>query len=515
METLPLMLPGPRGWSMRHGHRHHLEECSGRSSFGKSVARRPRDDKEETVECLYDSSSKARNTNKRKRDRPRLAYRNLEFNWHVEGLGASDEAIEESQWWEEEHEVQASLRLPSFAVAPSSSAEEAAFLQMALRESEEEANLQRAIQESLRQYPATPESVDLQTACEPADLKKAPEPADRQQGRPERLRLLRQRSAPCIASEFADAQARMAFVQVPLTAWLSPFVPSPWNAMRKGGVTPKESRWEQAIERAASVARGYVVVPRERCTPAKTAAKVTASTATSVGYPGRLYPTVPVCGKPLAPSEHLRVLELAMPKSRHGYPACWGAALRHKEVQQRVSPSSEEYKAVTDYFNATVNRCGIKVKDLIRLQNPRLYGCYDSDRDSDAIMFHGCRSQDNETSIIANGFQVRKCRSGGDNFGTWFAYGACYSDCNFVFVDPQGIRHLFVCVVSSKHVVLDDATMRVVGQGCAYPVWLLKYEYPASNTSTVSMARASPRKDNITSAPRAFHVVRDGSWALE
>jgi len=500
---------------MRHGHRHHLEECCGRNSFAKSVARKPRDDKDVKRDSLEASLSKARDMNKRRSAKSRLRYRAPDLHQPMDELAASAWGIEESQWWRDAHQDQASFCPPAFIVYPRSSAEESVFLQMALRESEEQANLRQAIQESLQQSPATLRSADLQLAPEPADLKPTPEPADLQLARPERLGLLRQRSAPCIASEFADAQARMAFVQVPLTAWLSPFVPSPWNAMRKGGVTPKESRWEQAIERAASVARGYVVVPRERCTPAKTAAKVTASTATSVGYPGRLYPTVPVCGKPLAPSEHLRVLELAMPKSRHGYPACWGAALRHKEVQQRVSPSSEEYKAVTDYFNATVNRCGIKVKDLIRLQNPRLYGCYDSDRDSDAIMFHGCRSQDNETSIIANGFQVRKCRSGGDNFGTWFAYGACYSDCNFVFVDPQGIRHLFVCVVSSKHVVLDDATMRVVGQGCAYPVWLLKYEYPASNTSTVSMARASPRKDNITSAPRAFHVVRDGSWALE
>jgi len=504
METLEVVLPDPRGWSMRHGHRHHLEECSGRSSFGKSVARRPRDDKEETVECLYDSSSKARNTNKRKRDRPRLAYRNLEFNWHVEGLGASDEAIEESQWWEEEHEVQASLRLPSFAVAPSSSAEEAAFLQMALRESEEEANLQRAIQESLRQSPASPESADFKTAREPADLKKAPEPADRQQGRPERLRLLRQRSAPCIASEFTDAETRMACVQVPLTAWAS----LPQNVMRIGGAAPKETRWEQAVERSARAAKEYVLMAGERGKPVKTPDKVTAPTANAV----EAYPRVPLRGRPLAPSQHQRVLELAMPKRRHDYPACWDDVGRPARVQLPcVNPLSEEYHAVTDYFNATVGLRGVEVKELIRLQNPRVYARYDTGF-ANTVMFHGCRSQSNEDSIIAHGFDVSCCKSGGHRFGTWFAYGASYSNAGFVFVDRREIRHLFVCVVSSKHVVLDNETMRVVGEGCAYPLWLLKYK---QDTSKVSTVRASSRKANAPPAPKNFYVVRGGSWVLE
>merc|ERR1719221_842227 len=93
-------------------------------------------------------------------------------------------------------------------------------------------------------------------------------------------------------------------------------------------------------------------------------------------------------------------------------------------------------------------------------------------------MFHGCRSQENEDSILRRGFQVSQCVSGGANFGTWFAYNASYSDSGFAYEDSDGIKHLFVCVVSEKKVVLDDQRcMRVVAQDCACPVWLLKYRY--------------------------------------
>merc|ERR1711879_417306 len=104
------------------------------------------------------------------------------------------------------------------------------------------------------------------------------------------------------------------------------------------------------------------------------------------------------------------------------------------------------------------------------------------------------------------------CKSGGHRFGTWFAYGASYSNSGFVFVDRREIRHLFVCMVSSKHVVLDNATMRVVGEGCAYPLWLLKYK---QDTSKVSKVRAPSRKANAPQARKDFYVVRDGSWVLE
>merc|ERR1712232_1158833 len=104
--------------------------------------------------------------------------------------------------------------------------------------------------------------------------------------------------------------------------------------------------------------------------------------------------------------------------------------------------------------------------------------------------------------IIANGFDVNCCKSGGRKFGTWFAYAASYSNSGFVFVDRQAIRHLFVCVVSSKHVVLDNATMRVVGEGCAYPLWLLKYKESTSKVSRSRKAHTPPAP-----APENFYVV--------
>lgn len=145
------------------------------------------------------------------------------------------------------------------------------------------------------------------------------------------------------------------------------------------------------------------------------------------------------------------------------------------QTQVRVCPFSAEYHAVIDYFIATLGRTGVNVQELIRLQDPRVCAHFDSGY-KNTIMFHGCRSLVNEQSIIASGFQVKCCESGGPNSGTWFAYGAVYSNGGFVFTDQDGVYHIFVCVVSSKHVVLDNHTMRVVGQGCAYPLWLLKYK---------------------------------------
>jgi hypothetical protein len=279
-----------------------------------------------------------------------------------------------------------------------------------------------------------------------------------------------------------------------------------------GGATPTEMRWDQAVERAARAAEEYAFVAGERRKPAKPPDTVPVPTANTV----EAYPRVPIRGRPPAPSQHQRVLELAMPTHRRkyrDYPACWedvDVGGRHAKLP-RVSPSSEEYHAVTDYFNATVGMGGIEVKELIRLQNPWAYDRYDPGFAS-TVMFHGCRSQANEDSIIADGFRVGCCKSGGHRFGTWFAYSASYSNNGgYVFFDEQEIRHLFVCVVSSKHVVLDDAVMRVVGEGCAYPLWLLKYKQGTSNARPWKAAKGSSRK----AAPKNFYVVRGGSWVLE
>merc|ERR1711971_269385 len=97
--------------------------------------------------------------------------------------------------------------------------------------------------------------------------------------------------------------------------------------------------------------------------------------------------------------------------------------------------------------------------------NRPVYNRFSSNGD-ETIMFHGCRSQANEDSIIQNGFQVSKCSSGGRNFGTWFAYNASYSNCGYVYVEPSGVRHMFICAVSETYVLLDRQDMRVVGQDC-------------------------------------------------
>merc|ERR1711879_943216 len=108
------------------------------------------------------------------------------------------------------------------------------------------------------------------------------------------------------------------------------------------------------------------------------------------------------------------------------------------------------------------------------------------------------------------------CKSGGHRFGTWFAYGASYSNSGFVFVDRREIRHLFVCMVSSKHVVLDNATMRVVGEGCAYPLWLLTYCVTRSSSTVRAASAPAPKSSKPTSsASKRFYVVKNGSWVLE
>mmetsp|Transcript_55185 Transcript_55185/g.161057 ORF Transcript_55185/g.161057 Transcript_55185/m.161057 type:complete len:84 (+) Transcript_55185:305-556(+) len=81
-------------------------------------------------------------------------------------------------------------------------------------------------------------------------------------------------------------------------------------------------------------------------------------------------------------------------------------------------------------------------------------------------MFHGCRSAGNEDSIVASGFHA---------YPSWFAYSSTYSDGGYAFCDSHGWKHLFVCLVSRSQVRHDDTTVRVVGQGGAYPHWIVHY----------------------------------------
>jgi hypothetical protein len=141
----------------------------------------------------------------------------------------------------------------------------------------------------------------------------------------------------------------------------------------------------------------------------------------------------------------------------------------------RLGLEDEEPKAVLDYFLETLGRRNVQFVDVARVDNPGVRsrfraGC------AARIMFHGCRSQENEDKILQNGFQVSHCVSGGRNYGTWFAYNASYSDGGFAHVDSDGVKHLFLNIVSDARVVQESAgSHRVVAQDCAYPVWLVRY----------------------------------------
>merc|ERR1712187_698498 len=163
---------------------------------------------------------------------------------------------------------------------------------------------------------------------------------------------------------------------------------------------------------------------------------------------------------------------------------------------------------VSAYFRKTLGRSNVRVVEVARLQNPELYSRYLRDT-GETLMFHGCRSMENEDSISKNGFQVSCCRSGGQNYGSWFAYNASYSDGGYAFTDGSGIKHLFVCAVSRQNVVRNDSVMRVVGQDCAYPLWIIKYR----DFSWASMRDRSHRPF----AHEVFDVLEDraryGCWS--
>jgi len=184
---------------------------------------------------------------------------------------------------------------------------------------------------------------------------------------------------------------------------------------------------------------------------------------------------------------------------------------RWNQARVEIAKDSIEYQAVTNYFLSSLRRSD-EIVGLSRLQNASVYRRFDTKEphEETTVMFHGCRSSENEESILANGFQVCKCRSGGQNFGTWFAYNANYSDSGYVFRDRQDLCHIFICVVSRRYVVKDDATMRVVAQDCAYPLWLLRYQRvaPCPRAPAFRLPRKGQR-------PSYFFVVKDGKWLRE
>lgn len=268
-----------RGWSMRHGHLQFLVDCCGRNNFSKSVAWQKQGSSEEAqIHCFNTKPSKTKDTRKRKAGKVR--HESVVCDW-VEDFGVLSEDV-----------IMPPIRL---ALAPRSLAEESDFLQRALQESEQEANLQRAIQES-------EEEANLQAAMRESFRESqsqtssaVPNSLQLQTLRPAVLGLLRQRSAPCIALEVADAETRMDRVYVPLTAWHA----AP-RVLHKRSAIP----WEEAVEKATSNAERYKFQP-VRTEPSQTkSAPPLALSAESL----QTYPTVPVYGRPPAAAEHSRVL---------------------------------------------------------------------------------------------------------------------------------------------------------------------------------------------------------------
>lgn len=185
---------------------------------------------------------------------------------------------------------------------------------------------------------------------------------------------------------------------------------------------------------------------------------------------------------------------------------------------EKLATGSGEFKAVEAYFSSTLGARSVTIHSIESVSGGgRAKFRPGTER---RIMFHGCKCLANETRIVATGFQVSSCVSGGANYGTWFAYNAAYSDSGFAFNDASGIRHMFVCVVSNAHVVMDTNAMRVVGQHCAYPRWIVKYTHVNSASQQTfnvgAYGRWGPARSAqggaSASAPNLGHEVRDGQW---
>ena len=161
----------------------------------------------------------------------------------------------------------------------------------------------------------------------------------------------------------------------------------------------------------------------------------------------------------------------------HGLPSSW--ATNGQELATREVPStSEEHRLVATHLKATLNAGRhVKIGAVVRVENAKVFGAFERTEET-AVMFHGCQNERNEASILKVGFQVHMCKSGGNNYGTWLAYNASYSDGGrYVFTDVEGWRHLFVCVASKHGVKKDNDVMRVVGQGGAIPLWIVRYRH--------------------------------------
>jgi len=177
---------------------------------------------------------------------------------------------------------------------------------------------------------------------------------------------------------------------------------------------------------------------------------------------------------------HRSLLNLVQRDAARNVPRCWNH--EDKRILCPLEEGCGEFSLVCAYLTVTLGYAPL-ILSVERVQNKTVAQSFRDTGDL-TLMFHGTRSQQNEKGVLDAGFQVSKCMSGGKGYGTWFAYAASYSDSGFVYMESNGVKHIFLCLVTKEKMVLNNQTMRVVGQNCAYPQWLIKYRTPqASNAS--------------------------------
>mmetsp|Transcript_10291 Transcript_10291/g.22725 ORF Transcript_10291/g.22725 Transcript_10291/m.22725 type:complete len:179 (+) Transcript_10291:105-641(+) len=155
-------------------------------------------------------------------------------------------------------------------------------------------------------------------------------------------------------------------------------------------------------------------------------------------------------------------------KGSSGNPVCWSG---HQQLVQANSQTAESVRTVfLETLGLSPNR--VIFGPIIQVQNGPVFAQL-RHRSNTWIMFHGCKTADNEKSITVQGFQVSYAKSGVP--GTWFSGTSNYSHQSFAFNDANAWRHLFVCLVTDADMKQDSGSVRVVGQSCAYPAWIVHY----------------------------------------
>jgi hypothetical protein len=147
-----------------------------------------------------------------------------------------------------------------------------------------------------------------------------------------------------------------------------------------------------------------------------------------------------------------------------------------------VDEGSPEYTHAMQLLLASVN-VAVHNVTIERIQNPEVYEkwSHHTHGHKPSWYFHGCRSADNESSIIEVGFRPVGA-------GTWFSALANYSHNGFSFIhDKSHKHHLFLCQVCRKDVARDVSagTVLVVGKHNAYPTYVVSYNAFAQTSSLV------------------------------